>query len=184
MNGGRWSICPHPAGDHRTRRRALTLSAVSGRYGRRFPSGSGPGRGLWPARQGGDGVLAPCAFSVGRTHGGDAGEVVRLVALGGYTGCRVHDALAFYLKLSGRYSLCNAHLLRDLTAVHEETGQAWAAELIRLLIQMKGAVAPRRSAAQPGGFGERPAQPHETNPRAEYSEPLDGASPSRVGFSL
>jgi transposase len=63
----------------------------------------------------------------------------------GYAGCRVHDALASYLKLPGRYALCNAHLLRDLTAVHEETGQAWAAELIRLLVQMKDTVAAARA---------------------------------------
>lgn len=63
----------------------------------------------------------------------------------GYTGCRVHDAVASYLKLPGRYALCNAHLLRDLTAIQEETGQAWAAELIRLLIQMKDAVAAARA---------------------------------------
>jgi hypothetical protein len=33
-----------------------------------------------------------------------------------------------------RHGLCNAHLLRELVAVVENTQQAWAQELIELLL--------------------------------------------------
>ena len=64
----------------------------------------------------------------------------------GFTGRRVHDAMAAYLNLPGLYALCNAHLLRELIALVEETGQAWAASLIQLLVHMKDAVAEARAA--------------------------------------
>jgi transposase len=80
-----------------------------------------------------------------------------IVAIGiliGFAGRRVHDALAAYLKLPGLYALCNAHLLRELIAVVEDTQQAWAASLIRLLVNMKDAVAAARAA----GLTELPAR--------------------------
>jgi transposase len=66
----------------------------------------------------------------------------------GFAGRRVHDALAAYLKLPGLYALCNAHLLRELTALVEDTGQVWAAQLIRLLVRMKDAVVEAQAAGQ------------------------------------
>jgi transposase len=66
----------------------------------------------------------------------------------GFCGRRVHDAWAPYLKLPGLYALCNAHLLRELIGLHEETGQAWVQKLIRLLLSMKAAVAQARAAGQ------------------------------------
>jgi transposase len=58
-----------------------------------------------------------------------------------FAGTRVHDAWAPYLSYDGRYALCNAHLLRELTFVAEQTKQAWANALIALLLEIKGAVA-------------------------------------------
>lgn len=72
----------------------------------------------------------------------------------GFAGRRVHDALAAYLKLPGLYALCNAHLLRELIALVEDTGQTWAASLIRLLVSMKDAVAQARAT----GLTELPAR--------------------------
>jgi len=66
----------------------------------------------------------------------------------GFGGRRVHDAWAPYLKLPGLYALCNAHLLRELIGLHEETGHAWVQKLIRLLLSMKAAVAQARAAGQ------------------------------------
>ncbi len=66
----------------------------------------------------------------------------------GFTGRRVHDAWAPYLSLAGWYALCNAHLLRELIALFEETGQPWAQQLIKLLLSMKAAVADTRAAGQ------------------------------------
>jgi transposase len=66
----------------------------------------------------------------------------------GFAGRRVHDAWAPYLSLAGLYALCNAHLLRELIAIFEETGQPWAQPLINLLLSMKAAVADARAAGQ------------------------------------
>jgi transposase len=66
-----------------------------------------------------------------------------------FAGRRVHDAWMPYLSLPGLYALCNAHLLRELISLHEETGQAWVQKLIRLLLSMKAAVAAARTAEQP-----------------------------------
>jgi transposase len=74
--------------------------------------------------------------------------ILAIGMLVGFAGRRVHDAMAAYLKLPGLYALCNAHLLRELTALVEDTGQAWAARLIRLLVSMKDAVAEARTAGQ------------------------------------
>lgn len=65
-----------------------------------------------------------------------------------FAGRRVHDAWASYLNLPGLYALCNAHLLRELIGLYEETGQAWVQKLIRLLLSMKAAVADARTAGQ------------------------------------
>lgn len=72
----------------------------------------------------------------------------------GFAGRRVHDAWAPYLSLAGAYALCNAHLLRELIGLHEDTGQAWIPKLIRLLVRMQAAVA----AAQAAGQTELPAK--------------------------
>lgn len=66
--------------------------------------------------------------------------------LPGFKGWMMHDALPAYLKLEGRHALCNSHLLRELTAIHENTGQAWSSRLCRLLVRMHRAVAQAREA--------------------------------------
>jgi len=66
----------------------------------------------------------------------------------GFAGRRVHDAWAPYLNLPGLYALCNAHLLRELIGLHEDTGQAWAQTLIKLLLNMKAAVVAAQAAGQ------------------------------------
>ena len=66
----------------------------------------------------------------------------------GFVGRRVHDAWAPYLTLAGLYALCNAHLLRELIGLHEETAQPWMQALIKLLLSMKAAVADARAAGQ------------------------------------
>jgi transposase len=66
----------------------------------------------------------------------------------GFGGRRVHDAWAPYLSLPGLYALCNAHLLRELIGLHEDTGQAWVPKLIRLLVNMRATVAVAQAAGQ------------------------------------
>jgi len=66
----------------------------------------------------------------------------------GYTGRRVHDAWGAYLQLPGLYALCNAHLLRELIGLHEDTDQAWIPKMIRVLGHMQAAVDAAQAARQ------------------------------------
>ena len=65
--------------------------------------------------------------------------------LPGYEGVSIHDAYTSYLSYPGRHALCNAHLLRDLVAVEEETQAAWAAPMRELLLEIKAAATQARA---------------------------------------
>ena len=55
-----------------------------------------------------------------------------------FLGTAIHDCWASYFSFDGiRHGLCNAHLLRELTAVWENTKQSWSQKLIDLLLAMK-----------------------------------------------
>ena len=55
-----------------------------------------------------------------------------------YGGTGIHDCWSSYFKYwKIRHGLCCAHLLRELTAVTENTHQKWAQELMDLLLEMK-----------------------------------------------
>ncbi len=56
-----------------------------------------------------------------------------------FKGVAVHDFWRSYYEYQCKHSLCNAHLLRDLTFIKERFGQNWADQLINLLIKMKTA---------------------------------------------
>jgi transposase len=58
-----------------------------------------------------------------------------------FRGWAIHDRWASYEQYACLHSLCKAHLLRDLTFLAEEAGQAWAAELKILLTDLHAAVA-------------------------------------------
>jgi transposase len=62
-----------------------------------------------------------------------------------YEGVSIHDAYTSYLSYPGHHALCNAHLLRDLVAVEEETQAAWAARMSELLLEIKAAAAQARA---------------------------------------
>jgi transposase len=66
--------------------------------------------------------------------------------LPGYEGVSIHDAYTSYLSYPGRHALCNAHLLRDLVAVEEETQAAWASAMRELLLEIKAATTQARTA--------------------------------------
>ena len=55
-----------------------------------------------------------------------------------FFGIAIHDCFAAYFSFSGMlHGLCNAHLLRELTAVFENTKQLWSQKLMDLLLKMK-----------------------------------------------
>lgn len=75
-------------------------------------------------------------YYIDRQRGSPAME--RMGLLSRFTGMLVHDFLsAYYLFERCRHFLCNAHLLRELTCLHEEMDQAWAAKMIELLLEAK-----------------------------------------------
>lgn len=63
--------------------------------------------------------------------------MTRAGLLGRYEGKLIHDFLSGYYKFSCRHFLCGAHLLRELIYLHEELGQAWASDMIELLLEAK-----------------------------------------------
>lgn len=64
-----------------------------------------------------------------------------------FRGTAVHDAWSAYWTYGCGHSLCNAHHLRELTFLVEQQGQAWAADMRTLLLEIKAAV----TAAQHAG---------------------------------
>lgn len=61
-----------------------------------------------------------------------------------FEGMAMHDAYASYWQYDCKHALCNAHLLRDLTAIEEQTGQSWPREFKTLLVEIKDEVERRR----------------------------------------
>jgi transposase len=82
-------------------------------------------------------------YAVDPKRGKAAIEAVGI--LPGFKGVAVHDAYASYLAYESGHALCNAHLLRDLIFVAERMNQAWAAEFVTLLLEIKTAVETART---------------------------------------
>jgi transposase len=68
--------------------------------------------------------------------------------LPGFTGRLIHDGWASYWHHPGAHGLCNAHHLRELTAVAEQPGQPWAAGLRTLLRAVRRHVRQGRAAGR------------------------------------
>ena len=95
-------------------------------------------------------------YHIDAKRGGEAME--RMGLLPRFRGCLVHDFLgAYYRFVNCDHSLCNAHLLRELTYIHEEMNQQWAADMIELLLEAKE-LSDRQKSVPEGGrrvIGER-----------------------------
>ena len=93
--------------------------------------------------------------------------------LPGFQGTAVHDALPAYLTYECRHGLCNAHLLRDLTAAGEATDQPWPHQLSALLLKIKVAVDQARTA----GLRQLPPRRAEAFVR-RYQQLIEAALPA------
>jgi len=65
-----------------------------------------------------------------------------------FTGTAVHDGWVSYAAYSCRHALCNAHHLRELTALSEAGGQEWAKAMRSLLATMHRTVEDARANRQ------------------------------------
>ncbi len=70
-----------------------------------------------------------------RGHKGSTAAGVRPA----FAGTAVHDAYAPYWAYPCQHALCGAHILRELMALQERGGHAWAAELAAVLREMLAA---------------------------------------------
>jgi transposase len=77
-----------------------------------------------------------------------------------FRGRLVHDFLSSYYRLFCEHFLCGAHLLRELTYLHEEMDQPWAKDMIELLLEAKK-LRERENGRAPGArhiIGEQTSQ--------------------------
>jgi transposase len=56
-----------------------------------------------------------------------------------FAGTSVHDAWASYFGYACTHALCNAHLLRELIGLFEQTKQTWTQRMMALLLSLKRA---------------------------------------------
>ena len=120
-------------------------------------------------------------YGVHKKRGGEA--IAHFALLPRFAGRLIHDCLSAYFDLNCLHGLCNAHLLRELTFLHEVLHQRWAKRMLDLLLRMHRAVAASKSRAGPyaapqlaawtkkyqsvlrEGFAENPESPVPPGPR-------------------
>lgn len=62
-----------------------------------------------------------------------------------FGGTSVHDGLEAYRQYGCAHALCNAHHLRELTAVEEHDQQPWATQMKDLLLEIKAQIAQQQA---------------------------------------
>ena len=80
-------------------------------------------------------ALLTC-YHVDAKRGGEA--MLRMGLLEQFRGALIRDCLSAYnLFTACMHFYCNAHLQRELVYIHEQMGQHWASEMIKLLLDAK-----------------------------------------------
>jgi transposase len=84
-------------------------------------------------------------YAVHIKRGADALEAIGILPL--FTGTSIHDGWTSYWKYTNcQHGLCNVHHLRELKFFAVEKKQAWAADLMAVLLEMKEAVEQAKAA--------------------------------------
>ena len=83
-------------------------------------------------------------YAVHNKRGSAAAKEIGI--LPNFKGRAIHDSYGSYFLFGCDHGLCNAHHLRELTFVEEEMGQSWAAEMKKLLLDIKNAVTEAKAA--------------------------------------
>lgn len=94
-------------------------------------------------------------YGVHKKRGSDA--ITHFNILPRFTGRLIHDCLSAYFDLKCLHGLCNAHLLRELTFLHEVLHQKWAERMLALLLRMHRSVAACKARAGPFAAPHRAA---------------------------
>lgn len=77
-------------------------------------------------------------YGIHRKRGGQAFDCIGILT--GFSGRAIHDFWKPYFGYGCLHGLCNAHHLRELTFLHEEHKQDWAARMIDCLLEIKNTV--------------------------------------------
>lgn len=123
-------------------------------------------------------------YGVHKKRGGDA--LKHFALLPRFAGRLIHDCLSAYFDLGCRHGLCNAHLLRELTFLHEILHQKWAKRMLELLLRMHRSVAACKARAGPLAAPQRAAWTRKYQALlragfAENPEPRPPPGPRRRG---
>lgn len=86
-------------------------------------------------------------YAVHHKRGSEAAKDIAI--LPHFNGRAIHDSYGSYFLFGYDHGLCNAHHLRELTFVHEEMGQSWAADMKKLLLDIKQAVEDAKAGGTP-----------------------------------
>lgn len=86
-------------------------------------------------------------YGVHKKRGSDA--IKHFALLPRFTGRLIHDCFSAYFDLNCIHGLCNAHLLRELTFLHEVLHQKWAKRMLDLLMRMHRSVVVCKARAGP-----------------------------------
>lgn len=92
-------------------------------------------------------------YGVHKKRGSEA--IKHFALLPRFAGRLIHDCWSAYFELKCAHGLCNAHLLRELTFLHEVVHQKWARRMLDLLLRMHRSVAACKARAGPCAAPQR-----------------------------
>jgi hypothetical protein len=81
-------------------------------------------------------------YGVHRKRGTEAMDAIGILPM--FRGRAIHDSWKPYFVYACTHSVCNAHLLRELTFAHEEDRQRWAKDMKQLLLRIERSVTAAR----------------------------------------